>query len=264
MDGADLDCWSAVAAGWAEFWGGFPEPAWSAVAQASGIGPGSRVLDVGCGSGELLAYLDRLGASTAGVDPAPGMIEVARARATGADIRLGRAEQLPWPDGEFDLVTSFNALQFADDVLDALTEFVRVAAPGGLVAISNWAEAARNDLNTIEDAVAYAAGEQPRPIGGLWQPGGLGELLGAGGLDVVSAGLVEVPWHAPDDDALVRGVLLGEDPATMATAAPTVIAAARRFRTPPGGYRLVNAFRYAVGRTPGDAFESRVGTMGEA
>jgi hypothetical protein len=68
---------------------------------------------------------------------------------------------------------------------------------------------------------------------------------------VVDAGLVEVPWSPPDDATLVRGVLLGEDAAAMAAAAPTVLAVARPFRTGPGGgYRLVNAFRYAVGRTP--------------
>lgn len=248
MDGADPDRWSAVAAGWAELWGGIAEPVWSAVVEASGIGPGSRVLDVGCGSGELLAYLDRLGMSPAGIDPAPGMVAVARSRVATADVRLGSAGHLPWPDGRFGLVTSVNALQFADDTLAALAELVRVTAPGGTVAVANWAEADRNDLNTIEDAVAHAAGEEPLPGGDLREPGGLERLFGKGGLEVVSAGLVQVSWQVPEEEALVRGVLLGEDPATMTAAAPTVIAAARPFRTPDGGYLLHNAFRYAVGR----------------
>ena len=108
-----------------------------------------------------------------------------------------------------------------------------------------------HDLNAIEAAVADAAGEEPLPDGDLRQPGGLEQLLADAGLDVVTAGLVELPWEAPDDDTLVRGVLLGEDPAGMAAGAPTVLAAARPFRTAAGGYRLANAFRYAVGRTPG-------------
>jgi SAM-dependent methyltransferase len=251
MDGGDPGRWSAVAAGWAELWGGLAEPAWSAVVGASGIGLGSRVLDVGCGAGDFLAYVDRLGASLAGIDPAPGMVEQARARVPRADIRLGTAERIPWPDGQYDLVTSFNALQFAEDMHAALTELVRVATPGGLVAVSNWAEDDRNDLTTIEDAVAYADGRQPLPDGETRRPGGLEKLLGDGHLELVSAGLVEVPWRARDDDTLVRAVLLGEEPATMAALAPTVIAAARPFRTPKGDYRLVNAFRYAVGRTAG-------------
>jgi SAM-dependent methyltransferase len=189
MDGADPDRWSDIATGWSELWGEIASPAWRAVVAATGVGPGSRVLDVGCGSGEFLAHLARLGASPAGIDPAPGMVELARSRVPGADVRLGPAQPLPWPDGSFDVVTAFNALQFAADPVDALA--------------------------------------------------------------AVSAGLVEVPWEAADEATLVRGVLLGEDPATTSAQAPAVLAAAGPFRTPTGGYRLVNAFRYAAGRTPG-------------
>ncbi|MEQ4305194.1 class I SAM-dependent methyltransferase [Plantactinospora sp. B6F1] len=251
MDGADPDRWSAVAAGWTDLWGGFAEPVWRVLVAAGGIGPGSRVLDVGCGGGDLLGYLDRLGAQTAGVDPAPGMVALARSRVPAADLRIGDAERLPWPDHTFDLVAAVNAVQFAADTLDALAEFVRVAQPGGLVAIANWAEGRHNDLDTIERAVADASGEEPLPDGELREPGGLERLLADGGLDVVVAGLVPVPWYAADDDALVRGVLLGEDPQTLAATASTVCDAARPFRQPGGGYRLDNAFRYAVGRTPG-------------
>ena len=95
MDGADRDRWSAVAADWSELWGGFAGPAWDAVVTATGIGPGPRVLDVGCGSGELLAYLGRLGASPAGVDPAPGMVELARSRVPAADVRPAPSSTFP-------------------------------------------------------------------------------------------------------------------------------------------------------------------------
>jgi SAM-dependent methyltransferase len=91
MNGADPDRWSAVAADWAELWGGIAAPVWDAMTEATGVGPGSRVLDVGCGSGGMLAYLHGLGASTAGSDPAPGMVDLARNRVPGADIRLGSA-----------------------------------------------------------------------------------------------------------------------------------------------------------------------------
>lgn len=249
MDGADPDRWSAVAAGWAQLWGGSARPAWDAVLEASGVGAGARVLDVGCGAGDLLAHLDRLGLTAAGVDPAPGMVAYARDRVPAADVRLGGAEELPWPDGSFDLVISVNALHFAEDVPAALAELARVTVPGGHVAVANWAEASRNDLDTLEAAVARAAGEEPQPDPESRLPGGLRRLLTDGGLDVVSAGLVELPWTAPDDATLVRGVLLGEDPDTIAATAPVVLAAARPFRTTEGGYRLVNAFRYAVART---------------
>ena len=249
MDGADADGWSAVADGWAELWGRFAEPAWTVVLESAGLGAGARVLDVGCGTGDLLAHLEHRGFSTAGIDPSLGMAALARARVPGSDIRPGGADDLPWPDDTFDLVTAVNALQFADDTDAALAELVRVTVPGGVVAVVNWAGREHNDLDTVEAAVAQAAGEEPRPDGELRVSGGLERLLEGSGLEIVSSGIVEVPWHAADDETLVRGVLLGEDPETMVELAPTVIAAAAPFRSADGGYTLVNHFRYAVGRT---------------
>jgi SAM-dependent methyltransferase len=245
------DGWSRIAGEWAELWGDFADPIRWAVIEATGIGPGTRVLDVGCGSGEFLALLTRIGVPASGIDPAPGMVEQARARVPGVDVRIGSVEQLPWPGASFDVVTAFNSLQFADDTLGALAEVARVVVPGGLVVIANWAEASRNDLSIIEKAVALAAGDDMLPDGDLRLPGGIQELFTDGRLDLVTAELVDVAWEPADDDTLVRGVLLGEDAAGIAAGAATVLQAARPFRQPDGGYRLVNAFRFAVGRNPG-------------
>ncbi|GGQ64984.1 class I SAM-dependent methyltransferase [Couchioplanes azureus] len=247
MNGADPSRWSAVAEGWADLWGTFAEPAWRAILDATRAGRrrhtrAVRVLDVGCGSGDFLAYCARLGMVTAGIDPAPGMVGLARRKS--ADVRLGGAEELPWGDATFDLVTSFNALQFAEDTDDALAEMIRVTGPGGHVAVANWAEAARNELDAVERALDDGP---PRPDGDLRLPGGLAELLTDGGLVDVREALAEVPWEVPDDDALVRGVLLGED----AGRAGAVLAAARPYRRADGSYRLVNHFRYAAGRRAG-------------
>ncbi|OLT23771.1 methyltransferase type 11 [Pseudonocardia sp. CNS-139] len=240
--------WSGVADGWAALWGGFAEPAWRALAAAARVGPGTPALDVGCGTGEFLAFLGGLGVPAAGVDPEPEMVALARSRAPGADVRVGDAEHLPWPDATFALVTAVNALQFAGDADDALAELVRVTVPGGCVGVANWAERAHSDLRAIDAALAAAAGDELPPDGDLRRPGGLEELLRDGGLDVTGAGLVDVPWSAPDDDGLLRGVLLGEDPEEAAAAAPAVLAAARPFRTADGGYLFANRFRYAVAR----------------
>jgi SAM-dependent methyltransferase len=244
------DAWSAVAAVWAELWGDVADPARRMIQQVTGIRSGTRVLDVGCGSGEFLGMLDKAGAITAGIDPAPGMIELARAGVPAGDIRLGAVESLPWPNASFDVVTAVNALQFADDTEAALAEIVRVTIPGGLTAVASWAEGARNDLHVIEAAVAQSFGEELPPDGDLRMPGGLAALLRDGGLDPVASGIVDVFWEAEDDAQLVRGVLMGEDEAGLVAGAAAVITAARPFRTASGGYRLVNAFRYAVGRTP--------------
>jgi SAM-dependent methyltransferase len=239
VNGADPDRWSDVAEGWADLWGDFAEPAWRAVLEAADPRPGGRVLDVGCGSGDFLAFCGREGLLTAGIDPAPGMVALARRRVP--DVQLGGAEKLPWHDDTFDLATSFNALQFAEDTDEALAEMIRVTVSGGHVAVANWAEAALNDLDAVERALDDGP---PRPDGDLRLPGGLRELLEDGGLADVVEGLAEVPWEVADDDALIRGVLLGEDPGK----AGAVLAAAAPYRRMNGGYRLVNHFRYAVGR----------------
>ncbi|MFI5936685.1 class I SAM-dependent methyltransferase [Actinoplanes sp. NPDC051494] len=252
------DHWSEVAADWAAAWGGFGEPAWHAVLAASGAGPGTRVLDVGCGSGDFLAYAGKHGLLTSGADPAPGMLALARPRAD--EVREAGASSLPWPDSTFDLVTAFNSLQFAEDIDDGLAEMARVTRPGGHIAVANWAERSLNDLDALDrvlrddppldalppdalptDALPTDGGAD----GDLRAAGGLEELLTDGGLVVVAAGLVAVPWLVAGDDALVRGILLGEDPAL----APEVIAAATAFREEGGGYRFINHFRFAVGRT---------------
>lgn len=250
MDEAE-DAWSAVAVEWAELWGRFADPVRRVIVEATGIRAGSRVLDVGCGSGEFLDLLAEAGATTAGIDPAPGMIAIASARVPEAEIHLGAVDSLPWPDATFDVVVAVNALQFADDPGAALAEMARVTAPNGCVAIANWADATRNDIHLIEQAVAASFDEELPPDEDLRLPGGLERLVRAGGLRLVASGTVPAPWEAPDESALVRGILLGEDSAGLADGAGTVLQAAKRFRMPNGGYRLENAFRFAVGRTPG-------------
>ena len=248
MDGAAPDRWSGIADAWSTLWGDFSEPARSALIGAAGIGAGSRVLDVGCGSGEFVAQLAALGADAAGIDPAPLMVEAARRMTPAADVRAGEAERLPWPDASFDVVTAVNALQFADDTMAALAEFARVLVPGGRVAIANWAEGARNDLDVLERAVAAADDDEPLPDGELRFEGGLEALLTDAGFALVASGITATPWSASSDDELVHGVLLGEDDASMQRLAPVVLAAAVPFRLPSGGYRLENHFRWAVAR----------------
>lgn len=236
--------WNAVATQWRELWGTFPEPVQRAAIETAGIGEGTRVLDVGCGSGEFLALVSEAGGIPSGVDPADAMVALAAQHGTAV---VGDAEHLPFDDASFDVVTAFNAFQFADDPINALAEFSRVLVPGGRIVIANWADAAENDIDTIERALADEPDDGPESKMRL--PGGQQELLETFGLEVVGGGLVETPWHAPDDDILVRGVLLGEDADTQQRLADTVREAAAPYASPTGGYVLRNAFRYAVATT---------------
>ena len=242
------DAWSGIADEWARRWGAHARPAQVALLHAAGVGPGTRLLDVGCGSGELLRLATERHAVVSGCDPAAGMLDIARRTAPDADLRRADAEALTWPDAAFDVVTAVNALHLADDEDAALQEMRRVLAPGGLVGLASWAEHARNDLDVLEAAVADADGEEvpldlPERL-----PGGLEALLTTAGFSVLAAGVVETPWEADDDEALIAGVLLGEDARTLSELGPAVVAAATPFRTPAGGYRLGNAIRWAIAR----------------
>jgi demethylmenaquinone methyltransferase/2-methoxy-6-polyprenyl-1,4-benzoquinol methylase len=99
------------------------------------VGPGSAVLDVATGTGDLAIELARRGAEVTGSDFAPAMLELARKKAPGLKFEEGDALQLDHPDGTFDAVTvGFGARNFAD--LDrGLAEMTRVAKPGGRVVV---------------------------------------------------------------------------------------------------------------------------------
>ena len=107
--------------------------------------PGDRVLDVACGTGNVTIPLARRGAMMTGVDIAPNLLEQARARAAmeGLTIQFdeGDAEQLPYPDGTFDVVVTMFGAMFAPRPGVVSAEFGRVLKPGGLLAMANWTPA---------------------------------------------------------------------------------------------------------------------------
>jgi ubiquinone/menaquinone biosynthesis C-methylase UbiE len=82
----------------------------------------TRLLDVGCGAGRFLQLAVERGASVAGIDATEPFIELARERVPDADLLVGEMEELPYPDEFFDVVTGFNAFQFAADPANALRE----------------------------------------------------------------------------------------------------------------------------------------------
>ncbi|HUB76666.1 MAG TPA: class I SAM-dependent methyltransferase [Solirubrobacteraceae bacterium] len=103
-----------------------------------GIAPG-RVLDIGCGVGELLSRYAELGWRPCGVEPEQRAAELARRR--GADVHTGTLDDQPWEPGSFDLVVFSHSLEHIPDPLAALRTARDLLAPGGAIAIHapNWA-----------------------------------------------------------------------------------------------------------------------------
>ena len=95
---------------------------------------GARVLDAGCGSGRTLEELVDYG-EVYGIELDPQALEVARSRGIG-EVRMGRLEELPWPDQAFDLITCLDVIEHTPDDRVALRELRRVCKPGGWLLVT--------------------------------------------------------------------------------------------------------------------------------
>ena len=96
-----------------------------------------NALDVGCGEGRLSRMLAQRNIPACGIDPTHALIERARELHPSGDYRIGSAEELPFPDGEFDLVLSCLSLIDIPDFRSAIREMVRVLRPGGTLLVMN-------------------------------------------------------------------------------------------------------------------------------
>jgi SAM-dependent methyltransferase len=246
--------WGARARDYAEVVEEAFEPLYEAVFDQATVGGGTMLLDVGCGPGLAAHLAARRGARVAGLDAAEASLVVARERTPEGDFRAGDLEELPWPDETFDVVTSFNAFQFAANIGNALQQARRVTRPGGRVAMAVWGRP--EDCETVVTVSAVGKLLPPSPATPaeppLSTPGRVEGLLQQAGLFPMAGGEVECAFEFPDIETAVRGLM---------SAAPMVAAARRigdeavertvadslaRFRTAEGGYRQRNRFRYVV------------------
>ena len=103
---------------------------------------GAKVLDVGCGPGELVLSLLRKGYDALGVDISPGMVEEASRtiQESGfpqfSGVSVGDIEKLNFSDGEFDIVIASGVIEYQKDDRDALIEMRRITKRGGYLIIN--------------------------------------------------------------------------------------------------------------------------------
>ncbi len=104
--------------------------------------PGTRMLDVGCGAGQIAVPAARAGVIVTGVDIASNLIAKARERAAAEGVEVqfeeGDAEQLAYPDASFDVTVSLIGAMFAPRPDLVASELLRVTRPGGRIVMANW------------------------------------------------------------------------------------------------------------------------------
>lgn len=187
-----------------------------------GVPPHSRWLDVGCGAGALVeAIVEHMTPSAVlGVDRAKGFVEHARRRMAGAPVafEVGDATALPVPGGGFDAVVSGLVLNFVPGPARMVAELVRVARPGGTVALYVWDYPGRMELlrwfweaASSLDPAAAALDEASRFRD--CAPAPLQDLFTAAGLLDVETRAIDVPTTFRDFDDYWSPFLGGQGPA---------------------------------------------------
>lgn len=231
---------------------------YEAVLEDLDIGPGTRLLDVGCGPGLFLRLAAQRGAAVAGIDAAQPFIDIAREHLPRAVLCAGEIESLPHAAAAFDVVTGFNAFQFAADPARALREAWRVSIPGAPIVIATWGRPEHCEAAGYVRAVrALLPPAAPRASGpfALSEPGAIEAFAARAGLLAGKRREVSCVWEYADDDTLLRALrstrfaveaidAVGEQRVTDA-----VLEAVAPYRMSDGGYRLENVFSYLVARS---------------
>jgi SAM-dependent methyltransferase len=246
--------WSAGARTWADIQEPQQSPFYEAAFDAIGVGENTNLLDAGCGAGLAMERARARGAEVSGFDASPGLLAIAKERMPLVDLRQGDIENLPYDDDQFDAVTAFNAVQFAETPANAVQEIKRVCKPGGKVALVSWAPANENDMRVILDALAPLMPDPPPGINppspfALSERGDLEDLMATAGLDVGEPIELPVVFTYPEHDTALRGMvatgpgMLAVNNAGEDLAQDTLGEAFQMFVTDDGSVVLNNKFR---------------------
>ncbi|RKF13290.1 class I SAM-dependent methyltransferase [Alginatibacterium sediminis] len=217
----------------------------------------SHYLDLGCGAGQAALLAQQHGAIVKGLDASEQLLTIAKHRVPDGQFHIGDLETLPFSDNTFDIVTSFNAVQYAANPSLALQEAQRVTKPGGLVLVMTWGEPEGMQAASL---VAALKPLLPPPPPGAPGPFALSlksvlkQFASAAQLSVLEIFDVDCVWHYPDLDTGVRGLgssgvsvkaaeHSGQDAVDLANAT-----ALGPFKTLDGSYKIQAKFRCLLSR----------------
>jgi SAM-dependent methyltransferase len=252
------ELWSARARDYAEIQEPTFLPLYESVLARPEVANAAALLDVGCGPGLAAHTFAKRIATIAGIDASAPFVEIARRRLPNGTFQIAEMESLPHADAAFDIVTGFNAFQYAASPANALREARRVAKPSGIIVIAVWGlpehcEAAGH-LKAIGSLMPPPPPGAPGPFA-LSDEATLKALAADAGLTPMTVVDVACPWIYPDLETALRG-MLSAGPVERAIRASSyertrdaVAAAIAPYRTQSGGYHLNNKFRYLIART---------------
>jgi ubiquinone/menaquinone biosynthesis C-methylase UbiE len=165
--GHDNEPFDALASAYARFRSGYSDALIELVVEA-GLAPGTRALDVACGTGLALAPFAARGVAMTGIDPSEEMLREAQRAQPHATFVPGRAEALPFANAAFDGTICAQAIHWFDHAV-ALREMIRVTVPGGPVAVW-WKNVVSDDPVRVLRAQAEARHALP-PVDGVMARG---------------------------------------------------------------------------------------------
>jgi SAM-dependent methyltransferase len=243
--------WSHRARDWSELQEQTAAPAYEAVVTRT-VSTGTRYLDVGCGAGMAAKLAADQGAVVSGIDAAEALLEIARSRVPQGDFRVADLEQLPFEDATFDVVTGFNAFQYAGNPNVALAEARRVVKPGGTVAIVTWGTPAGMPFASVITALGPLMPPPPPGAPGpfaLSDEGALRAFAGAAGLMPTDVLDIAATIAYPDEATALRALnssgvaaraMENSDEAAVTAAHKAAIAP---FRAADGSFHIAATFR---------------------
>lgn len=243
--------WGAEARDWVEIQENTHPLLWRATLDAAEVGPGTRLLDAGCGAGGAAVIANARGAIVSGCDVSEPMLAIARDRLPEANLKLGELEELPFPDGSFDVVLAINSLQFTPDPAQAAKEFIRV---GSRIAVVVWALDRCEQVHVFESLLSlFDKPPKGRGVFALSQPGEVEALFP--GLPA-EAHEIDCPFVYPNIGIALRGQMAAGPSQRLVEifgrekVESTILTALQPFVTASGEVRMQNSFRCIVANAP--------------